>query len=131
MIALEAFVSLGWAEGDADRIPGERTWWLDVETANTWRGDSSLNVAALQGAVDFLESMDAEVGFYSTPLLWARVTGGTDQFADYPAWHAGASSLDDARARCLSDEAFTGGELVMMQWVENGLDRNVACPPRG
>ncbi|HJP71211.1 MAG TPA: hypothetical protein VJ975_05785 [Candidatus Limnocylindria bacterium] len=127
-IALEAFVALGWAEADADRVPGERTWWLDVETANSWRGDTSLNVAALQGAVDYLESMDAEVGFYSTPLLWWRVTGGTDRFAEYPAWHAGASSVDDARARCVTDEAFTGGELAMMQWVENGLDRNVICP---
>jgi hypothetical protein len=129
-IAFEAFVSLGWADATAGHIPGERTWWLDVETANSWRGDSSLNVAALQGAVDFLESMDAEVGFYSTPLLWARVTGGTDHFADYPAWHAGALTVEDARARCVTDEAFTGGELVMVQWVENGLDRNVACLPR-
>jgi hypothetical protein len=126
-IALDAFVSLGWADPDVERVPGERTWWLDVETANSWRGDPSLNVAALQGAVDYLESMDAEVGFYSTPLLWGRVTGGTDQFADYPAWHAGASDLADARARCVTEEAFTGGELAMVQWVEAGLDRNIAC----
>jgi hypothetical protein len=128
-IALEAFVSLGWAEADADRVPGERTWWLDVETANSWRGNTSLNVAALQGAADYLESVEGEVGFYSTPLLWWRVTGGTDQFAEYPAWHAGATNLDDARARCVTDEAFTGGELVMVQWVENGLDRNLRCSP--
>ena len=126
-ITLDAFVSLGWADASAERVPGERTWWLDVETANSWRGNPSLNVAALQGAVDYLESMDAEVGFYSTPLLWWRVTGGTDRFADYPAWHAGATGLDDARARCVTDSAFTGGALAMMQWVENGLDRNIRC----
>ena len=50
------------------------TWWLDVETANSWI-DHTLNVASLHGAVDFLESMEVEeVGFYSTPLLWWRVT---------------------------------------------------------
>jgi hypothetical protein len=126
-IALDAFVSLGWADADAERVPGERTWWLDVETANSWRGNPSLNVAALQGAVAYLESVEAEVGFYSTPLLWWRVTGGTDQFADYPAWHAGAADVEDARARCATDTAFTGGELVMVQWVENSLDHNVLC----
>lgn len=126
--ALEAFVALGWAEADADRLPGERTWWLDVETANTWRGDPALNTAALQGAVAYLESVDAVVGFYSTPLLWWRVTGGTDAFSAYPAWHAGATDQADALARCASETAFTGGELVMVQWIEGGFDRNVACP---
>lgn len=127
-VALEAFRSLGWADADATHLPGDRTWWLDVETANSWRGDWSLNVAALQGAVDFLESMDvSEVGFYSTPLLWWRVTGGTDAFADHPAWHAGASDRADAERRCVEEEAFTGGEVAMVQWVENDLDFNVRC----
>jgi hypothetical protein len=126
--ALDAFISLGWAEPAAERVPGERTWWLDVETANSWRADWSLNVASLQGAVDFLKSVEVtEVGFYSTPLLWYRVTGGTDVFADLPAWHAGALDQADALARC-EDESFTGGELRMVQWVENDLDHNVVCP---
>ena len=125
---LAAHVALGWADENADRVPGDATWWLDVETANSWRGDRSLNVATLHGAVDFLESMDVgEVGFYSTPLLWWRVTRGTEDFADYPAWHAGARSLDGAEARCERD-AFTGGELLMVQWIENGLDHNLRCP---
>lgn len=128
-IALEAFIALEWAEPDADRVPGERTWWLDVEVANTWRLDWSLNVATLQGAVDYLESMDVtEVGFYSTPLLWWRVTGGTDAFADNPAWHAGALDQAEAEGQC-DDDAFTGGELRIVQWVENGLDHNHRCPP--
>jgi len=125
---LDAFIGLDWADADAERVPGEATWWLDVETANSWRGDRRLNVATLQGAVDFLESMEvAEVGFYSTPLLWWRVTRGTDAFDEYPAWHAGAISEAQARDRC-DDEAFTGGELRMVQWVEDGIDMNVRCP---
>jgi hypothetical protein len=124
---LDAFIGLDWADEDAERVPGEATWWLDVETANSWRGDKSLNVATLQGAVDYLESMEvAEVGFYSTPLLWWRVTRSTDAFESYPAWHAGARSEAQARNRCDHD-AFTGGELRMVQWVEDGIDNNLLC----
>jgi hypothetical protein len=124
---LAAHVALGWADSDADRVRAEGTWWLDVETANSWRIDRTLNVAALHGAVDFLESMGVEeVGFYSTPLLWWRVTRGTDEFADYPAWHAGGRTRTGAEDGC-EGEAFTGGELRMVQWVEGGLDRNVSC----
>jgi hypothetical protein len=127
-IALNAFVRLGLADADAERIPGDPAWWLDVEDVNSWRRDRALNVAALEGAVAYLESMDAaEVGFYSTLRLWNRITGGTDAFAEYPSWHAGASDEPDARDRC-DDEAFTGGTLRMVQWVEDGVDANVRCP---
>jgi hypothetical protein len=125
--ALDAFVELGWADPQDGELPGERTWWLDVETANSWQRDRRLNVAALRGAVDFLESTGAEVGFYSTPLMWWRVTFGTDAFADYPAWHAGARSRAEAVERCEHD-AFTGGELRFVQWVEDGIDTNLRCP---
>ncbi len=125
--ALAAYVDLGWADADADRLPGDPTWWLDVETANSWRLDRALNVVTLQGAVDYLESMGVtEVGFYSTPLLWWWITGGTDAFAEHPAWHAGARNLADAQDRC-DGNAFTGGELRMVQWVENNLDHNHRC----
>ena len=124
---LAAHVALGWADADADSVATDATWWLDVETANSWRLDRSLNVAALHGAVDFLESMDVEeVGFYSTPLLWWRVTYATGDFVDYPAWHAGGHTRAGAEDRC-EGEAFTGGELRMVQWVESGLDHNVRC----
>jgi hypothetical protein len=69
----------------------------------------------------------AEVGFYSTPRMWERITGGTDLFEDHPAWHAGALDIDDARERCDDEPSFTGGELRMVQWVEDGLDHNIRC----
>ena len=127
--ALDGFVAAGWAAADATRLPWPTTWWLDVETANSWRFDWRLNVAALEGARDYLASMDVEsVGFYSTPLMWWRITGGTDTFAEHAAWSAGADSLEDALRRCETERAFTGGELAMVQWVEDGLDHNVRCP---
>ncbi|MCA1570325.1 MAG: hypothetical protein LC798_08420 [Chloroflexi bacterium] len=124
--ALGAFVELGWTDADADRLSDDPTWWLDVEDANSWRADRSRNVAALEGAVAYLESKGAEVGFYSTSRLWNRITGGTDVFADHPAWHAGARDQEDAMDRC-DDDAFTGGELRMVQWVEDGFDANYRC----
>jgi len=125
---LAAYVDLEWVEDDATDVPDRTTWWLDVEDANSWRRQDDRNIAALQGMVDALTALDVgEVGFYSTPRLWDRITGGTDVFADYPAWHAGAADEADARARCEEDEAFTGGRLHMVQWVEDGLDHNVRC----
>jgi hypothetical protein len=126
--ALEAYVSLGWLDDDDDRLPEDITWWLDVETANSWMRDRELNVASLHGAVDYLASTGAEdIGFYSTPLLWWRVTAGTDDFADHPAWHAGGHSQEEAAERCEHD-AFTGGSLRFVQWIEDGIDRNLRCP---
>jgi hypothetical protein len=129
--ALEAFISVGWADADADALPWATTWWLDVETANSWRFDRRLNVATLEGARDYLESRDvAQIGFYSTPQMWGRITGGSTVFADHPAWHAGARDMDEARARCEEATAFTGGELLMVQWVEDGIDHNLRCSDR-
>ena len=125
---VDAFVELGWVEEDAEHLPGTTTIWLDVEPANSWRRNQELNVAALEGAVAYLASMEVEhIGFYSTPRLWDRITGGTDRFSDHPAWHAGARDRADAERRCLDEAAFTGGELAMVQWVEGRLDRNVRC----
>ncbi len=127
--AVEAFISVGWLDEDASRLPTDVSWWLDVEVANSWRNDRSLNVAALQGAVAYLESMDVEeIGFYSAPRLWNRIVGNTEAFAEYPAWHGGARNLQDAERRCASERAFTGGELRMVQWIEDGFDANIRCP---
>lgn len=126
--ALEAYVDLGWLDPEADRLPDGAAIWLDVEEANSWRRDRELNVAMLEGAVAYLESVDVDrIGFYSTPRLWGRITGGTDRFSDHPAWHAGARDRADAERRCAEESAFTGGELLMVQWVEGGLDRNIRC----
>jgi GH25 family lysozyme M1 (1,4-beta-N-acetylmuramidase) len=102
-------------------------WWLDVETANSWRDDPRLNVAALQGAVDYLESMEvAGVGFYSAPRMWSQITADTTAFSDYPSWVAGASTLDGAEANCGGD-GFTGGGVELAQYLSGGFDANHLC----
>jgi hypothetical protein len=125
--AVAAYVALGWAHADATRTPVANRWWLDVEVANSWRSNRSLNVAALQGAVAYLESMEVEsVGFYSAPRMWAQIVGDADAFADHPAWVAGASTLRQARAVCRAD-GFTGGRVLMAQYFAKGLDANYRC----
>ena len=127
-IALAAWIEVGWAESGAASLPVATTWWLDVEDANSWRQDDARNIAALQGMVDALTALGAgEIGLYSTPRLWYRITGGSDAFGAYPAWHAGASDEADATARCADEDAFTGGELRMVQWVQDRIDRNLRC----
>lgn len=125
--ALDAYKALGWADADAERLPVANRWWLDVEVANSWRNDPARNVAALQGAAEYLASMGvASVGFYSAPRMWQQITGGTDAFADHPSWTAGASTLDQARAVCRAS-GFTGGPVEMAQYFANGFDANHRC----
>ena len=125
--AVAAYVSLGWAEPNATRTPVANRWWLDVETANSWRDETSLNVAALQGAVAYLESVDvASVGFYSAPRMWSRITGDTDAFAGYDSWVAGASTLQGAQRFCRGT-GFTGGRVELAQYLSGGFDADRRC----
>ena len=125
--AVAAYVSLGWADAGATRTPVDNHWWLDVETANSWRNDTSLNVAALQGAVDYLNSVGAaSVGIYSSPRMWSRVVGGSTAFATLPSWVAGASTLKGARNGC-SGPGLTGGPVQLTQYLSSGFDADYIC----
>ena len=100
-------------------------WWLDVETMNYWSKDTSANARIIQGAIDYLQSERLEVGIYSTPYQWGVIAG---KYAPgLPVWTAGATSLEGATARCNSQYAFGGGQVELVQWVEQ-YDMNYACP---
>jgi hypothetical protein len=125
--AVKAYVSLGWAPSGSTRTPVANRWWLDVETANSWRTNVSLNVAALRGAADYLKSAAAaSVGFYSAGTMWTQITGGTTAFTAYPSWVAGASTLRGAKANCLRP-AFTGGSVTFAQYFASGFDADYPC----
>ena len=52
------------------------TWWLDVETMNTWDKDVIQNQNSLQGEYDALKQSGATmVGAYSTTAQWGTITG--------------------------------------------------------
>lgn len=125
--AVQAYISLGWAEPGAKKTPVENRWWLDVETANSWRENTSRNVSALRGAVAYLERVGVRsIGFYSAPHMWTDITGGTRTFAGYPSWVAGASTLNGAKHRC-AGSGFTGGGVWLTQFFKSGFDANYAC----
>ena len=122
-VALTAFSALGLAQ-----TPAAGTWWLDVETSNSWRSDVSLNVAALGGAAEYLGSVAkvATLGFYSTAYQWNVITGGTTAFGAYGSWVAGASDAQAASVSCLGP-GFTGGGVVLVQYPLGGFDADLRC----
>ncbi|MEP7040972.1 MAG: hypothetical protein ABI864_05290 [Chloroflexota bacterium] len=125
--AVRAYVSLGLAPAGATSTPSANVWWLDVETGNSWRSDVSLNVAALQGAVAYLQSAGAaNIGFYSTQYQWNRITGGTTVFADHQSWVAGATTARQAKDNCLGG-AFSGGVVGLAQYFAKGFDADLRC----
>jgi hypothetical protein len=98
-----------------------------VETGNSWRSDVSLNVAALQGAVAYLQSAGvASIGFYSTQYQWNQITGGTLVFAAHQSWVAGASTARQAKNNC-AGTAFTGGVVALAQYFAKGFDADLRC----
>jgi hypothetical protein len=121
--AVEAYASLGIATS-----PAATAWWLDVETSNSWRSNTTLNVAALQGQLDYLRSVGVtKLGFYSTTVQWGTITGGSKAFAAYPSWGAGAPNEKTAKQHCVSTPGFTGGRLALVQYPWAGFDADVRC----
>lgn len=125
----------GWnAAGDAFSYAQSQTgaaasqsWWIDVETANTWAKDTASNVEVLRGMRDFLDGHAARVGFYSTTYQWGVITGGTSAFASHPSWVAGASNAKDAVSRCAPAYSFTGGAVALVQYPSGSYDADYAC----
>ena len=108
--------------------PAATTWWLDVETSNSWRSTTSLNVAALQGEASYLVSVAhvARLGVYSTSYQWGVITGGSSAFAAYPSWIAGVGNLKNAQSHC-AGAAFTGGGVALAQYAFSGFDADLVC----
>jgi hypothetical protein len=105
-------------------------WWLDVETANTWQSDTTMNVADLQGMIAGLQGAGAtKVGAYSTSSQWDTITGGTSSASgslyQIPNWIPGARNLSGAQANC-TQTSFTGGTVTVTQWASQP-DGDYAC----
>jgi hypothetical protein len=120
-------------------------WWLDVETGNTWNGDTWSNAADVQGSIDYLLAQHvAGVGVYSTGYQWGAITGGysTNNAAQYnaawsaeftspngigqsPSWVAGASGPSDAPNYC--GTSFLATSTWLVQYIASGFDVDYAC----
>lgn len=114
--------------------PSGYTWWLDVETMNTWQSGSSearaRNRATLEGMTDYVVSRGGKVGVYSTNSQWGQIVGSvpaTSPLAGKPSWLAGATSLSGAKANCAKPALVPGGKVTLTQYVQSGWDRNYSC----
>jgi hypothetical protein len=107
------------------------SWWLDVETSNSWTSDAAKNRAALEGFVYGLKqaSPQGKVGLYSTSAQWSGIAGtvpaGTPLYA-LNEWRPGASTLKQAQSNC-SLAPFTGGGRVTLTQYGSTLDYDYRC----
>jgi hypothetical protein len=133
-VDVEAFFARAADEADVDPDPGAHRWWLDVETMNTWQSGSAdaraRNRAALEGMTAYLTGRGAEVGLYSTGAQWRRIVGdvpGNSPLHDLDSWLAGSASHEAAQASCRRAPLVDGGDVVLSQYVDHGLDHDVPC----
>jgi hypothetical protein len=124
--AQDAFTSADTTTGGA---AANHTWWLDVETANSWSSTSKpANAAAVHGFVDYLVAQPGvSVGIYSTGYQWGVITGTPSGFETLPNWVPGAGTEAQAASYCTPARSFTGGPVVMTQFPLNGFDGDYLC----
>jgi hypothetical protein len=129
-----SFFSPAARDARVDSGPAGYTWWLDVETMNTWQEGSAealaRNRATLEGVTAYLVSRGATVGLYSTRQQWTEIAGTVpsgSNLAGRPSWLAGSTSLTDAEADCASTPLVPRSRVTLTQYVVDGLDRNHSC----
>jgi hypothetical protein len=107
-------------------------WWLDVETGNSWSPDPAANTADLEGMTTYLQSIEAEVGIYSTTYQFGEITGTVDPGSNLnqlKSWIAGATSNASARAYCSSSPLTSGGAGAFTQFTARPFDYDSPCLP--
>lgn len=101
------------------------TWWLDVETMNTWTSDPQQNQQSLQGEYDaLLANGVTTIGAYSTTAQWNSITGSWKN--GWPNWGASTWRTAKQAATFCTGHEFTGGTTYLIQFVGK-LDQDVAC----
>ncbi len=108
-------------------------FWLDVELANSWCGQSgtnctdlTLNQFSLQGVVDTLHAAGfGSVGVYSTSAQWRAIVGAYPVTGVQANWVAtGVRTAKRAAVYCRS--SFTGAPVTLVQFL-GSYDRDSAC----
>ena len=133
-VAVHGFLLPGADAAGLDDDPAGYTWWLDVETANSWQSGSpearERNRATLEGMAAHLQGVGAEVGLYSTAYQWrliAGTVGPSSPLYRVDSWLAGAQDEEQARDWCDRAPLTGGGDVTLVQYVEDDLDHDVAC----
>jgi len=125
--------SMAYSDFVAAGSPLGATWWLDVETENTWQKDTAANAADLVGMIDYFRSQGGTVGLYSTASQWATIAGktsSTSALAGLPSWIAGSSS-SGAPAACQKTGLTPRSRVGLVQYhVGTGasaVDTDLSC----
>lgn len=131
------------AAGIKDKPEGY-TWWLDVETENTWKSGSQFayqsNVADLEGMVSYFKSLPnasprlpIDVGLYSTSYQWGQIVGSavssTSNLNGLASWLAGGGTRTGAIKLCYTAPLTARGKVALTQYWPAGstLDYNFSC----
>jgi len=104
--------------------------WVDVEPYPThpWSRGRLANRQVVRGAVRGYEDSGLRVGFYSYDGGWRAVVGDWRK-PGYSTWVPVGPVADGRRvasARC-GRPSFSGGPVVLAQWVQDNRDRDVTC----
>lgn len=101
------------------------TWWLDVETMNSWTNDYQQNINSLQGETDALKAAGVTtVGVYSTTAQWGTITNSWQN--NLPNWGATTWRTAKQAAKYCTGHNFTGGGTWLIQY-SGSLDQDYAC----
>ena len=107
--------------------------WVDVEprAERGWSKKVQRNRALISGAFRAARERGLNVGIYTYAGAWTQITGNWQLSA--PLWapgHSHASTyarrMSATRASC-TRVGFTGGPLILTQWVWRNRDYNVTC----
>lgn len=122
------------AQAGIDSNSANYTWWLDVETINTWQsGDldaTSKNAADLEGMAAYLQSIGATVGLYSTTYQWGQIAGPAKEASSLNGlinWRPGARNFNSAKTNCSLAPLTPGGSVTITQYISSNLDYDYAC----
>jgi hypothetical protein len=104
---------------------GSRTWWLDVETGNTWSPDGIANDNVIAGAIEAAHDAGAIAAVYSTSRQWQEIAG-SDYRPGVPVWYPTGVVTSSPNAWC-APASFTGGPVYMVQVVAGPFDGDYTC----
>lgn len=109
--------------------------WVDVEprAERPWSAKQARNRALIAGALRAIADAKLAAGIYTYAVAWRAIVGDW-QVPEAPLWapsHTRSRTYQakkaDAIASCRRD-SFTGGPLVLTQWVHRRRDYDVTCP---
>ncbi|MGV1005688.1 MAG: hypothetical protein ACOYEV_13205 [Candidatus Nanopelagicales bacterium] len=108
--------------------------WIDVEprAERAWSRNKWYNRALISGAIRAARDRGIASGIYTYATAWKAIVGAWR--VDAPLWapsHTRAGTQEAKKADAISScerASFTGGPLVITQWVHGNRDYNVICP---